>query len=87
MEWLRWRIPFAGDIALRNRAFFNRPDRVAGRAIKRIQDSLLRGLRNGFDGSSINRDVDENRSAWNIEIPDAVMDELKVPPALACLQI
>src|SRR5262249_48328254 len=64
-----------------------RPNRITGHAIERVEQSLLRGLCNRFDGASIDRDIDQHWSAWYVEVPDAVMDQLIMPFALAGFQI
>src|SRR5262249_42015961 len=45
------------------------------------------GLRHGLDGATIDADVRQNRSARDIEIPDAVVHELVMPFSLAGFQI
>ncbi len=84
---LRRRVVLAGHIAFRHRPFFDRPQRLSRHAIEDVHERLLGRLRDRLDDFSVSPDVDEDRRARNVVIPDAVVHELVVPLALAGLQI
>ena len=84
---LRRRVPLAGHVALRHRPLLDRPDRLAGGAIEHVEPALLGRLRDGLDHAAVDGDVGENRRARDVHVPDAVVDELVVPLALAGLQV
>src|SRR5262249_42141259 len=86
-ERLRRGVPLAGHVALFDRAFFDRPDRLASDSIERIHHRLFGRLHERFDRSSVDGDVRKNWRARDVVIPDAVMLQLKVPLALPGLQI
>src|SRR5205823_10362927 len=86
-DGLRRRIPFARHVAFWNGALDDRPDGLAGDSIEHVHEALLRRLRDGLDGASVDGDVDKNRSAGDVPVPYAVVYELVVPFALAGLQI
>ena len=56
-------------------------------AVEHIKVFLLGGLRDGLDGLAVDVDVGEHRGARNIHIPQAVVNQLIVPDALAGMQI
>src|SRR5579864_3110916 len=80
---LRGGVPFSRHISLRNGAFFHWPDRLAVFAIENVKECLFGWLRYGFHRLAVNGDVGENRSARDVHIPYAVMNELIVPLPLA----
>ena len=76
-----------GDVALFDRPFFNRPDRLTGDAVEHIEERLFTGNHDGFDGAAIHRDVGEDGRRGHIHIPERMVDELKMPFTLAGLEI
>ena len=74
-------------VGLFDRPLLDRPDRLAGRAIEDIEPALLRRLRDDLAHAAVDHDVGEDRRARQVPIPDAVMNELVVPLALAGLEI
>ena len=54
---------------------------------KHIDPGLLGRLRERLDRRAVHRDVGEDRRARDVQVPDAVVHELVVPPALAGLQV
>ena len=58
-----------------------------GHAIEDVDPALLGRLRDRLDRLAVHGDVRKDRRAGNVEVPDAVMDELVVPLALAGLEI
>ena len=58
----------------------------AGLAIEDVEKSLLGRLRHRLDRPAVHGDVDQDRRARDVVVPDAVVDELIVPDALAGLQ-
>ena len=78
---------FPGYGGLRDRPFFNRPNRLAGFAIEDEQERLLGRLGQGLDAPAVHRDVEEDGRAGKIVIPYAVMDDLVVPFALPGLEV
>src|SRR5579862_744916 len=72
-EGLRGRIPLAGDFAFFYRALIDGPDRNAGGAIENIDEGLLGRLCDCFDGAAVYGDVDQNRGAGNVHVPDSVV--------------
>src|SRR5207237_1758918 len=67
--------------------FFHRPDRFTGDAIEHVEKRLLGRLRDCFDGPAVNSDVDEDRRARDVEVPDAMVHQLVVPLPLTRSQI
>ena len=86
-EGLRRRIPLARHRALLDRALFDRPHRLAGLAIEHEHEALLGRLRDRRDLLAVDGDVDQDRRARDVVVPDRMVDELEVPDALAGLQI
>ena len=86
-ERLRRRVPLARRVALRNRALFDRPDRLAGLAIEDIQKRLLGRLRERLDRPAVDGDVGQDRRRRNVHVPDAVVHQLVVPLPLPGSQI
>ena len=86
-EGLRRRIPLARHRAFLDRPLFDRPHRLAGLAIEHEDEALLGRLRDRRDLPAVDGDVDEDRRARHVVIPDRMVHELVVPDALAGLQI
>ena len=80
---LRRRIPLAGHVALRHRPLLDRPHRLAVGAIEHVDERLLRHLRQRLDAAAVHGDVGEHRRGRQVVVPQAVMDDLEVPDALA----
>src|SRR5262249_49322669 len=86
-KWLRSRIPFARNIALRDWPFLDRPYGFSCGAIEYVKVSLFRGLGDRFDRAAVHGDIGQNRSAWNVHVPQAMVDKLIMPSALPCFEI
>ena len=86
-ERLRRRIPFARHGALLNRLLDDRPHGLSGLAIEDVEEALLARHRGNLPGLAVYRDVRKDGRAGEIEIPDAVVDELKVPLPFSCVQV
>ena len=86
-EGLRRRIPLARHRAFLDRPLFDGPHRLAGLAIEHEDEALLGRLRDGRDLPAVDGDVDQDRRARHVVIPDRMVHELVVPDALAGLQI
>ena len=80
---LRRRGLLAGHRRGRHRALLDRPDRLAGDPVEHVGERLLGHLRHGLDLPAVDGDVDERRRGRDVVVPDAVVDELVVPDALA----
>src|SRR5207249_4748615 len=74
---------FAGDVACRYRALYDRPDRLPRHAIEHIRVALLGKLHQRFDRLALDRHVHEGRSGGKVVVPDVVVRDLVVPDALA----
>src|SRR5262249_10599986 len=72
---------------LRNRTFFNRPDRLSVGPIENKRERLLGQLNNRLDRFSINSNVREDRGGGHVVVPDVVMSQLVVPDAFARLNV
>ena len=84
---LRRRIPFARHGALFDGLLDNRPHGLSGLAIEDVEEALLARHRGDLPGFAVYRDVGQDRRARKVEVPDAVVDELKVPLALPGVQV
>src|SRR5262249_37404274 len=84
---LRRGIPFAGYVAFGNGTLDNWPNRLARHTIEHKREALLRDLNCSFDFPSAYIDINQSGSSWQIPIPDAVMDGLEMPHALAGLGV
>ncbi len=62
---------------------FDWKQRLAGRAIKHVNEALLGGLRDCVDLLPIVRHRDQRWRRWEIAVPNIVMDALKMPDTLA----
>jgi len=60
-----------------------RKERSARVAIEHIDEAALRDLCDGWDASSVARDVDEIGRGGEIAIPQVVMHRLEVPAPLS----
>src|SRR4029453_19473011 len=76
------RIPPGGAFAARTGPFLDRPHRLAGDAIERVEKRLLRRNRNRFDRFAVYRDVHQDWRGWEVPVPDVVMDPLELPQPL-----
>ena len=70
-----------------DRTLFDRPHRLSGDAIEHVEQRLLRRLRERLDRAAVDGDVDQDRRARDVQVPDAVVHELVVPLALAGREI
>ena len=82
-ERLSRRRVLAGHVALRNRPFLDRPDRLARNAIEHIEQSELRRLRDDIDRLAAVVHGQQLRSGDEIVVPQIMMQQLVVPEALA----
>ena len=73
---------------LRNRALFDRPYGVAGHAVEHERHVLLGQQGDRLDRPAVNRDVVQDGRSRRIVIPQAMMDDLKMPDSFAgpCVQ-
>src|SRR5438552_16068172 len=78
---------FAGYVAWRYRALFDRPDRLSRHAIEHIRVALLGELHQRFDRLALDRHVHQGGSGGEIVVPDVVMRDLIVPDPLAGFEI
>src|SRR4029077_3064253 len=65
----------------------DRPDRLSGHSVKHVEKALLAGLRNSLALAAVYSDIRQNGRCRNVHIPEGMVYELEVPPALASLQI
>ena len=82
-EGLHARGPFAGDGALRHLALLDRPHGLAGLAVEDVGEGLLADLGYGLDPLPVDLDVEEDRSAGEVVVPESVPHRLEVPLLLA----
>jgi hypothetical protein len=82
-ERLRRRRLLAGHRALRHGALLDLEEGLAGHAIEDEHQPHLRELHDGRNRAALARDVHEDRLRGRIEIPDVMVDELRVPAARA----
>ena len=78
-ERLRRRRHFAGNLALRDRALFDRPQRLAGQALEHVEESGLARLRDDVDASPLVSDGEELRRGGEVVVPEIVVHSLEVP--------
>src|SRR6185295_17198618 len=69
---------------LRHWPLWNRPDRLAGHSIEDVQVAGLAGHGHDVDDATVFPDRRQLRRGIVVEIPDVVMDGLKMPQALPC---
>ena len=81
------RIPLAGHGSLFDGTFFKGPHGLTRFAIQDVQERLLRTLRDHLHRPAVDGHVAQNRRAWIVVVPNAVMNELVVPAAGAGFQI
>ena len=84
---LRGGVVLAWHFPRGHRRFDDRPHRLAGDAIERVEIRLLGRHRHGLDGLAVDRDLGKDRRARDVHIPDAVVHELVVPLPLSGLEI
>src|SRR5262249_49846372 len=82
-EWLRRGSLLTWRVGLRNRPFFDRPDRLAVGPIEDEGKRLLRQLHDRLDRSAVNGDVCQDRGGGHVVVPDVVMSQLVGPDAFA----
>src|SRR5277367_265760 len=76
---LSGRILLAGRITLRNRALFDREDRLAGNAIEDKHVANFTGLHQRGNLFAVVRHVHQHRLGRQVEIPQFVVDGLEIP--------
>ena len=72
---------------LRHRALFDRPDRLARRAIEHIEEAGLAALHHRLDPTAVDRDVGKRGRSDGVVVPQIVMHHLEVPGQLAGLRV
>ncbi len=83
---LRCRCLFARHRRLRHGPLFDRPHRLAGRALEYVREALLADLRDCLDAAAVHSDVDERRRGGEVVVPQSVVHALKVPHELAAVR-
>ena len=87
-EGLRRPGMLAVDIARRHRAFFDRPDRLAGDTIEHEREPLLRELHDGVDGAAaVRSNRHQIRRRRVVVVPQAMMHDLVVPFPCAGIRV
>ena len=86
-KWLCRRIPLAGHVPFLNGPLDDRPHRLARHAIEGVNPALFRRHADRLDRFSVDSDVHQNAGRGEVPIPDVVMDGLKLPVALAGVQV
>src|SRR5262249_60702959 len=84
-KWLCRRIPFGRGISFGHGTFVNRPYRLSRYTIEYIKEGFLTRKGHGFDRFAINNDIRKNRRGRKVIVPNRMMNDLKMPFALACL--
>ena len=84
---LRRRRLLVRHIRGRHRLLDDRPDRLSGDAIERVQPTLFGGHRDHLPRTARDRHVGDERRRRHVEVPDRMVHELEVPLALAGFQI
>ena len=74
-------------IALRDRTFLDRPERLTGDPVEHVEESGLARMGHDIDFLAVVPDADELRRGDVVEIPEIVMHGLEVPQALAGLHV
>ena len=77
----------AGHFGRRHGQLDDRPGRVAGLPVEDIEERLLGRLRQSTDRLAVDDDVGEHGRGREVEVPEAVVDGLEVPPPLAALGV
>ena len=67
--------------------FLDGPDRLSGLAVEHVGPALFAGLHDGLDVASVDGDIHQDGRAWNVIVPDSVMDKLVVPDPFAGFQV
>src|SRR5215469_13565234 len=78
---------FPMHVTLRNRAPFNRPQRLASHAVENEQEALLRSLCDRIDCRTVPVDRHQLRSRCGVVVPEVMMHKLKVPQIFACSHV
>ena len=73
----------AGHVGFRHRPFFDRPDRLAGVAVEHVQPRRLGAGDHHVARAAVVADRGQLRRGARIEIPEVMVHELEVPPALS----
>jgi len=82
-EWLGRRSPFAGNVGLRNRPFFDTKNRLTGDPIENEHQSEFSCLCQGGNFLTFDRHIEQNRRRRQIHIPQVMMHGLEIPLELA----
>ena len=75
--------PLPGHRGLRYRALLDRPDRLARDPVEDVGEGRLGHLGDDLPQPAVDHDVGENGGGGDVPVPDAVMNGLEVPDALA----
>src|SRR5262249_43510833 len=86
-ERLSRRIPRTRNVALLHRTLLDGPYRFAALPVEYIQERLFAGLRHDWDLFALDLYIRQDRGRRVVMVPDAVMDVLIMPAALASLEI
>ena len=76
-----------GTFDARHRPLLESPDRLAGLAVERVQNRLLRRLEHAGDAPSADVHVHDDRRGRRVVVPDVVVHHLVVPQPLAGLDV
>ena len=77
------RRPLPGYRGLRYRAFFDRPDGLARDPVEDVGEGRLGHLGDDLPQPAVDHDIGEHGRGGDVPVPDAVMNGLEVPDALA----
>ena len=72
---------------MRDRSFFDWPDRLTGFAVQNVEERLFARLRHRLDRTPVDDDVDQDGSARHVEAPDRMVDELEMPASFSGVQV
>ncbi len=75
------------DLSLDDRAFFNRPNRLARFSIESKHETLFRILNQCRNALAINREVHQHRRSREVIVPLVAMMNLEMPAAFTCFYI
>ena len=75
--------PFAGDVARRDRAVLDGPDRLAGHPVEDVDEAGLRGGGDRVDLLAVHVDGQQGGRRRQVVVPEAVLHGLEVPDPLA----
>ena len=76
-----------GDAGLRDLPFLDRPYRFARLPVEDVEKRLLAGQHRRLDRATVDLDVAEDSRRGEVVVPEAVVNGLEVPAALACLAV